>query len=50
MTEGKSTDLDEVKMHWFWEQCNDGVGLSGMMMMEQAKEFHKVCIRISQWV
>ena len=40
MNVGKSTEHDLVMMEWFRQRRADGVDLSGLMIMEQAKLFH----------
>lgn len=41
MKAGKHDDLEECTMQWFHHRRNDGVQLSGDMIMTQAKKFHE---------
>lgn len=41
MKDGKSTEHDRVMMEWFRQCRSDGVHLTGSMIMDQAKFFHK---------
>ncbi|CAM5139225.1 unnamed protein product [Eretmochelys imbricata] len=41
LKEGKSSDLDSTLIHWFKLCRNEGVRISGEMMVAQTKIFHK---------
>ncbi|KAK8721831.1 hypothetical protein OTU49_012591, partial [Cherax quadricarinatus] len=41
MTTGKSSEHDRVMLQWFRKRQSDGVELSGTLIMEQARLFHK---------
>uniref|UniRef100_A0A8C3F5U8 HTH CENPB-type domain-containing protein n=1 Tax=Chrysemys picta bellii TaxID=8478 RepID=A0A8C3F5U8_CHRPI len=41
LKEGKSSDFDSALIHWFKLRRNEGVRISGEMVMAQAKIFHK---------
>ncbi|XP_064420150.1 tigger transposable element-derived protein 2-like [Latimeria chalumnae] len=41
MKDSKSTELDKAMIQWFRLRQNDGVNISGDMVMEQAKIFHR---------
>ncbi|XP_064410276.1 jerky protein homolog [Latimeria chalumnae] len=41
LKEGKSSNLDSALMHWFRKRRSEGMSISGEMVIEQAKIFHK---------
>uniref|UniRef100_A0A674I1K7 HTH CENPB-type domain-containing protein n=1 Tax=Terrapene triunguis TaxID=2587831 RepID=A0A674I1K7_9SAUR len=41
LKEGKSSDFDSALIHWFKLCRNEGIRISGEMVMAQAKIFHK---------